>query len=153
VLRAGRIEQVGTPLVLYNDPANQFVAGFIGNPKMNLLKANIVESGPGRALVDVAGYKIDVPRQLVEAHQGPVTFGIRPEHMELGGQGLTLGPAKVQVVEQLGGETLIYAELADGQPLTLQMQGQKRVMPGQTVEASFDPAQCHLFIPEGRSLC
>jgi multiple sugar transport system ATP-binding protein len=153
VLRAGRIEQVGTPLVLYNDPANQFVAGFIGNPKMNLLKANIVESGPGRALVDVAGYKIDVPRQLVEAHQGAVTFGIRPEHMELGGQGLTLGPAKVQVVEQLGGETLIYAELADGQPLTLQMQGQKRVMPGQTVEASFDPAQCHLFIPEGRSLC
>jgi multiple sugar transport system ATP-binding protein len=120
---------------------------------MNLLKANIVESVPGRALVEVAGYKIDVPRQLVEAHKGAVTFGIRPEHMELGGQGLTLGPAKVQVVEQLGGETLIYAELADGQPLTLQMQGQKRVLPGQTVEASFDPAQCHLFIPEGRSLC
>jgi multiple sugar transport system ATP-binding protein len=150
VLRAGRVEQVGSPLTLYNTPANQFVAGFIGNPKMNLLKGMLVGSDAGQVAVEVAGTRIVLDRPLIAPHQGAITFGVRPEHMiaaEAGG--VSLGTARVQVVEQLGGETLLYAELSDGQPVTVKLEGQKSIHPGETVDIHFNQASAHVFKPDG----
>jgi multiple sugar transport system ATP-binding protein len=150
VLRGGRIEQVGSPLNLYNAPANTFVAGFIGNPKMNLLSGELVYGGPGEVVVDLAGTRIVLQRPLLQAHSGKVTFGIRPEHMvSADAGGISLGSARVQVVEQLGGETLIYGELADGQAITVQLAGQRRILPGETVDVHFHPESAHVFLPDG----
>jgi multiple sugar transport system ATP-binding protein len=135
VLRAGRVEQVGTPLDLYNRPANRFVAGFIGSPKMNFLT--------------LAGSPVPVP-------PGAVTLGVRPEHLsiadEKGGGRLALGRARVQLVEQLGGSTLVYSVLSDGQPVTLALEGQRPVPADAEMEIAADPSLCHLFDGEGRTL-
>jgi multiple sugar transport system ATP-binding protein len=149
VLRAGRVEQVGSPLALYNAPANQFVAGFIGNPKMNLLKGALVGADATSVSVDVAGTRIVLDRPLLGAHDGAITFGIRPEHIVASdGGGVSLGQATVHVVEQLGGETLIYGELSDRQPVTVKLDGQRPVQTGTKVEIRFDPRAAHLFKPE-----
>jgi multiple sugar transport system ATP-binding protein len=149
VLRAGRVEQVGSPLDLYNAPANQFVAGFIGNPKMNLLKGTLVSADAGQVAVDVAGTRVVLERSLIAAHEGPVTFGVRPEHMVAAGEGgVTLGKAKVQVVEHLGGETLLYTELSDGQPVTVKLEGQRSVHPGEMVDIFFHAKSAHVFKPD-----
>jgi lactose/L-arabinose transport system ATP-binding protein len=83
VLRAGRVEQVGAPLELYNDPANQFVAGFIGSPRMNFLAAESLGSagGPTRfRLVNQGGAEIALPLSASLPPGTPAVVGIRPEH-------------------------------------------------------------------------
>jgi multiple sugar transport system ATP-binding protein len=147
VLRQGRIEQVGQPLDLYNRPANKFVAGFIGSPKMNLLAAKLGDAGGSASVVSVAGASLALPLKSPTAAAGDaVTFGIRPDHIALGGgDGLAFAKATVQLIEQLGGSTLIYAALADGQPLTIALDGQRRLEPGTVVETRVAPRLCHLF--------
>jgi multiple sugar transport system ATP-binding protein len=141
VLRQGVIEQAGAPLELYNSPRNLFVAGFIGSPKMNFLAA----SADG-ANLKVAGNSVSLPRSVA----GVVTLGARPEHITLAeGSGVKLADVRVDLVENLGGQTVVYATTADGQPINIVLEGQRPVELGSTVSAHIDPARIHLFNAEG----
>ena len=151
VLRDGRIEQVGSPIDLYNRPANRFVAGFIGSPRMNFLPATVVRAGAdGVTLRGPGGVSLTASvdgRGLAEG--AAVDLGIRPEHLHPGTSGL---PALVESVEQLGGESYVYAQTEAGQPLTLHMPGQTAIRRGARVTMALDPDLCHLFDAQGRAL-
>jgi multiple sugar transport system ATP-binding protein len=147
VLQAGIIEQVGAPLDLYNTPANRFVAGFIGSPKMNFLDG---KSAGGR--IELASSAIELPRQTGPSG-APVTFGVRPEHISLQpGSGIKLADVRVDLVEQLGAETMIYATTPDQQALTIALDGQEKIPLGATLAAYFDPARAHVFAADGRAI-
>ncbi|MCT8991307.1 ABC transporter ATP-binding protein [Chelativorans sp. SCAU2101] len=153
VLRMGHVEQVGAPLELYNRPANRFVAGFIGSPKMNFLNAGIEGADARSAAIRVGGGKIALPRPARSASAGQkIEFGVRPEHITIEQRDgrIPFAAAKVDLVENLGGQTLLYTTLADGQSLTISLDGQRAIEVGATVETFIDPATCHLFDAEGR---
>lgn len=153
VLRLGHIEQVGAPLELYNRPANRFVAGFIGSPKMNFLNAAVEGADASSALLRIGGEKIVLPRHTRAAPgQNRLEFGVRPEHVTLAdGEGrIPFAKAKVDLVESLGGQTLLYARLPDGQNLTISLEGQRDISVGASVDTFVDPSTCHLFDSEGR---
>ena len=153
VLNGGKIEQVGAPLDLYNKPKNKFVAGFIGSPKMNFLDAKIVASDDGSAVIDLAGQTVRLPRRLGSLQPGqPVTLGARPEHLNVGDRGLALGNARVDLVEHLGGQTILYVTLHGGQALTVALEDQQAIRAGETVSIHIDPERCHLFGPDGVTL-
>ena len=121
VLDKGRIQQVGTPLELYNDPANQFVAGFIGSPAMNFLPASVVlESGrPFANLSD--GQRLRLPAAAAALSGRQVTLGLRPEHLR---PAMTENAikARIQVVEPTGAQTHLIVEVA-GQNLVVVIEG------------------------------
>jgi multiple sugar transport system ATP-binding protein len=151
VLRAGRIEQAGSPLDLYNRPANQFVAGFIGSPKMNFIAATVQGMSEGALQLAMQGggdAAISIPANAAGIGQ-PVTLGIRPEHIEIADGGL---PVTVNLTEQLGGNTVLYGTLANGQTLVVQLGGQAKARRGDEIEVRLPPALCHVFDAEGRSL-
>ncbi|SCB48567.1 multiple sugar transport system ATP-binding protein [Rhizobium multihospitium] len=153
VLNGGKIEQVGAPLDLYNKPKNKFVAGFIGSPKMNFLDAKIVASDDGSAVIDLAGQTVRLPRRLGSLQPGqPVTLGARPEHLNVGDRGLALGNARVDLVEHLGGQTILYVTLHGGQALTVALEDQQAIRAGETISIHIDPERCHLFGPDGVTL-
>ena len=152
VLQAGIVEQVGAPLDLYNRPCNKFVAGFIGSPKMNFLAATVEATDGAGARLRAGGSDIALPRPLA-APAGTVTFGVRPEHIGISeGSGVPLAEVKVDLVEQLGGQTMVYATTADGQPLTIAVDGQRQLELGQRLTAFVDPARYHVFAEDGRAL-
>jgi multiple sugar transport system ATP-binding protein len=163
VLRDGVIEQAGSPLDLYNRPANRFVAGFIGSPKMNFLEGAVApRTKEGTA--NVMGVRLQggetvnlsaVPSSRI-ADGAPVCLGIRPEHIELVDQGL---PMKVALTEQLGGNTVLYGSLgapgtsgATQQSLMVQVVGQSHYKRGDTVQVRLPTAYCHGFDDKGISL-
>ena len=153
VLNGGKIEQVGAPLDLYNKPKNKFVAGFIGSPKMNFLNAKIVASDDGSAVIDLHGLTVRLPRRLGGIQPGEtVTLGARPEHLNVSDRGVALGSAHVDLVEHLGGQTILYATLHDGQTLTVALEDQQAIRAGETVNIRIDPDRCHLFGPDGATL-
>jgi multiple sugar transport system ATP-binding protein len=128
VLRAGRIEQVGTPLELYNRPCNRFVAGFIGSPRMNF--------------VPVA--------QLPHAMPGTRTVGIRPEHAQISDDGpLSLA---VSQVEHLGSTSIVHGSVAPESPFELILNGQTAIKRGDTVKVSAPPEHVHCFDEQGARL-
>jgi ABC-type sugar transport system ATPase subunit len=142
VLRAGRVEQVGAPLELYNHPANRFVAGFIGSPRMNFLPGRIAAVGNGS--VNVAFDKlpaITIPHPATAAAGDEITLGIRPEHVRFADGGL---PATVDLVEQMGGESYVYLTLASGERIVARAPGQSRLAVGEAVGAEIG-AGAHLF--------
>jgi ABC-type sugar transport system ATPase subunit len=121
-LRSGVIEQVGSPEELYGDPANQFVAGFIGSPKMNFLKAMLDRADGGLAVTPEGGPPLRLPPSLAErygAHAGQgVVLGIRPEHFSNvwagdGQNDLIPVDVKVEIVEPLGADTLIFSRIGE----------------------------------------
>lgn len=141
VLRDGKIEQVGTPLALYNRPANVFVAGFIGSPRMNFFAAEVLRQSAG---------SLPLPSN---AH----TVGLRPEHVLLD----EAGPLeyRVQQVEQMGSTSLLRGTLAGGAnasqtPAHFEAvsNGQTSVKAGQTVRLSMPPAALHFFDEQGARL-
>jgi len=141
VLRSGVIEQAGAPLELYNTPRNLFVAGFIGSPKMNFLSASADGAG-----LRVAGNSVSLTRPVA----GAVTLGIRPEHITLTpDSGIKLADVRVDLVENLGGQTVVYATTADNQSINIVLEGQRPVELGSTVGVHIDPARLHLFNAEG----
>ncbi|WP_449393769.1 ABC transporter ATP-binding protein [Devosia riboflavina] len=144
VLRAGIIEQAGAPLELYNNPRNLFVAGFIGSPKMNFLTA----TGDGETVKTASG-SLPLGRSAV----GTATLGVRPEHITIvEGSGAKFADLRVDLVENLGGQTVLYATTTDGQALTVVLEGQRHVELGSTVPAYIDPAKAHVFNAEGIAL-
>jgi multiple sugar transport system ATP-binding protein len=153
VLNAGNIEQVGAPLELYNNPRNKFVAGFLGSPKMNFVEGTVksLESG---AVVNVSGSEFKL-RQLLPDHQvgDTVTFGIRPEHIGITeATGVKLADLRVDLVEQLGDTTMVYASTMRGQALTIALEGQRRIEAGSTIPTYIDPSRYHVFGPDGLAL-
>ncbi len=146
VLRDGRIEQVGSPLHLYDDPINQFVAGFIGSPKMNFLPAAVQA---GRLTLPAYGdQSIALPTLESVLPEGTkVTVGIRPEHFIQGG--LETLELSIEIVESLGGETYAYARNGEADILTVATGGKRGLVPGQTLSATFDPERVLLFRPDG----
>jgi multiple sugar transport system ATP-binding protein len=149
VLQSGRVEQVGSPLQLYHHPDNLFVAGFIGSPRMNLLQVRIVQSGSGTVVALPSGAQISVPVST-ETSTDEVTLGIRPEGLVIDPNGAI--EATVTLVERLGGLTLIHASMAEGQPLTVQIDGSNDAKVGDRLRFSATPAACHLFDGSGRAL-
>ena len=150
VLRLGRVEQIGTPLELYNAPANRFVAGFIGSPKMNFLSADLSGLTSEGAELVLAGQNLRIPRSLAGA-SGRVELGLRPEDAALSGGDIALGRMEVVLVEHLGGSTLLYGRLADGQMLTVQVEDQATTRAGDRVEIFTDAKRCHLFNAAGEA--
>ncbi len=119
VMKDGLVQQVGDPLELYNQPANKFVAGFIGSPAMNFATVTMVD-GNGRITAKNAGLEIEVPGAHADRLRGHVgqqlTMGIRPENLHLASaadpEGLTFN-SKVEVVEKLGSEILLDVRVGD----------------------------------------
>ncbi|MBU1384617.1 MAG: sn-glycerol-3-phosphate ABC transporter ATP-binding protein UgpC [Alphaproteobacteria bacterium] len=151
VLNAGRIEQVGRPMELYERPRNLFVAEFIGSPKMNLLPAEIVSaSATGATVRTAAGESIRVQVDAAGAAPGDtVTLGIRPEHLALAGAGDGL-TATVTFVETLGHAT--YAYLTAGETaLTVLLPGHARPAAGETLRLDVPAGQAHLFDADGHA--
>ena len=151
VLQAGVVEQVGSPLDLYHRPANLFVAGFIGSPRMNLLPARIVGADAAGVRVALPGKgEVSVPIEAEGAAPGTaVTLGIRPEALKLDPAGALAG--EVGHVERLGGLTLIHAVLAGGGAAVAQIEGSASTRIGETVHLAVDPAGTHLFGGDGRA--
>jgi len=114
VMKDGLVQQIGSPLYLYNHPINKFVAGFIGSPPMNFLTVKVVEEG-GKLLIDEGSFKLapdPAHLELLKAYVGKeVSFGIRPEVLDVANQKLEIGviKAKVTVVEPLGAEIHLQA--------------------------------------------
>ncbi|MGM9513988.1 ABC transporter ATP-binding protein [Roseateles sp. DB2] len=157
VLQAGRIEQVGTPLELYEHPCNLFVAGFIGSPKMNFIAGEIAAIEPGHADVRLAGGL--TMRALVDASRAQVgdkvTLGIRPEHIRTSGEGNQL-ETTVTFVESLGGTTFAYCPFPGiEEALTCQFEGRNgcdRLRSGDQLKLRFPPEALYLFDAEGQAL-
>jgi multiple sugar transport system ATP-binding protein len=152
VLQTGLIEQVGSPLELYHHPNNLFVAGFIGSPKMNFLRATV--TGPRNGTVSVrltGGDSIEVPVEPGHVSEGAnVTLGVRPEHFRVSDRGLVRG--EVLVVERLGGETFLHVKATTGELLTVQAEGDSPVRMHDNVGLQANPTDCHLFDQSGLAI-
>jgi multiple sugar transport system ATP-binding protein len=132
VLDAGEVRQVGTPIELYQHPANRFVAGFIGSPKMNFLPATYPK-----------GFAI--PHEAVEV-------GVRPEHLRLGEPGDASVEGRVLAVERLGAESWVYVDLGLDDPLVVKHAGMADLPPEGAVTVGLPAEACYLFDRQGRSL-
>src|SRR5580698_6932371 len=127
VLDRGSVAQVGSPLELYNRPNGLFVAGFIGSPTMNLIKG------------------------APAAKRNAETIGIRPEHADIS---TSAGewPAKVRLAEHLGSDTFVHAEAEGIGPMTLRLEGEAALTPGQSVFVTPREAHLHRFDKDGRRI-
>ena len=144
VLRAGKIEQIGSPLELYNQPANKFVAGFIGSPQMNFIPAH---AGHGDIIVTDHQASFDLKTVSRPASGTALTLGVRPEHLSLEATpGALALPITITGVEQLGGHSLLYGTLPNHGPrITAQVAGQVATKIGDTATVYARPESCRLF--------
>ena len=151
VMRNGFIQQVGSPMEVYNEPQNQFVAGFIGSPPMNFLEGVLVQDN-GALQVDVKGSRLTVPapraKQLEEYVNQPVTFGIRPEDVVPAGSGdghfSEPLSATVEVLEPLGAEIILEMS-CKGENFTARMDPTLRARMHDEIQVSFNMERAHLF--------
>jgi multiple sugar transport system ATP-binding protein len=140
VMNAGRVEQIGTPLELYDRPVNLFVAGFIGSPAMNFLRGHVADGG--FRTEDETDWPLP---NAARADAGkPTVYGIRPEHIRLDPGGIQ---ATVQVIEPTGSETLVIARAGPSQILCA-FRERIAARPGETITLAPDPALVHLFDAE-----
>jgi ABC-type sugar transport system ATPase subunit len=151
VLRAGVIEQVGTPLDLYNHPANLFVAGFIGSPRMNFISGAIGRTSNGEMEFRAkSGAQLTLPIAGAIPQTGDtVTVGVRPEHLRIVDPEKGMLSGEVQIAEHLGGETYLYIALPLGETLVVEIQGQVGARPGERVGIDFEPNTHHIFTGDG----
>ena len=146
VLRDGRVEQVGAPLELYHNPQNQFVAGFIGSPRMNFLNAEVLKAEADKAWLKLSGgeefcLQIDRPVSAGDV----LLLGIRPEHLQVGTDGDVGISLKVDVVEALGGTTFAYTQYAGEDQVVVVTDGGHIIPRGKTMPVSFQLEHVHLF--------
>jgi ABC-type sugar transport system ATPase subunit len=154
VLRAGAVEQIGTPLALYNKPDNLFVATFIGSPKMNLIPATVARVTDGSAEIAFGAGKnitLALPGVVLSA-DSKVTLGVRPEHCDIvqseGDIDVT-----IELAEYLGSETYFTCTAAGGiGPFTVHAAGQVMRQRGDVLKLRFDRAHLHLFDPSEHAL-
>jgi len=142
VLKDGLLQQVDTPLNLYDNPKNKFVAGFIGSPAMNLLDADLVEGG-----AKLGDYVVPVDRAILAkaGNDKTLTLGVRPEAFKVADQGL---PVHVAVVEELGADAFLYGTAEhnnEHQQIVARIDARMPVEKGSTIHLAADPAKLHLF--------
>jgi multiple sugar transport system ATP-binding protein len=148
VLKDGRLEQFGRPLDLYNRPANLFVAGFIGSPRMNFLNGRLGAAASNGVTVNLdAGGSVLLSCQTGGAAEGDaVHVGVRPEHIRPVDTGSGDVALSVTLTEQLGGESYLHGTMPSGEALSVRMPGQTKVARGDTVGLALaEPALRHLF--------
>ena len=144
VLRAGKVEQVGKPLDLYNNPDNKFVAGFIGSPAMNFV-AGVAEAGSvaAKGLAGTVATSVALPAKGAE-----VTVGLRPQHLKAG-----KGEShRVEMTEALGGVSYVHLTAPSGEKLIVESHDQVSLDPGAMVGLSFDAKDAMLFDKDGLRL-
>ena len=152
VLNAGRIEQVGAPLDLYENPDNRFVAGFIGSPRMNFVDAKIVGAAGGKAVIasPKAGLdraEVGVRGSVPEAGTR-VSLGIRPEHFLAEEAGAFI-EGKIVLVERLGSVTYLHASLPDGTAVAVESRDGNAFREGQACRFGIDTSRAFLFDEAG----
>jgi multiple sugar transport system ATP-binding protein len=159
VLRDGHIQQIDTPLNLYNHPTNRFVAGFIGSPSMNLIGGEVEGEEELEFRVEEGGLRLPLGTDWGHQFDGEalpeqVTLGIRPENLYVAGSTYADAPTAsvpltIDVVEPMGNEIIVYAH-AEGveEALVARVAPQDLPEPGSTIEMSFDLTQLHLFSAE-----
>jgi multiple sugar transport system ATP-binding protein len=140
VMNAGRIEQIGAPLDVYDVPQTLFVARFIGAPSINVFACSVRDSASGRQAVTTSGAAIAAVGRDVRA--GNVSAAVRPEHLAIDDGGAIQGT--IGVVENLGHQTYVFVETADGRLCVLQDR-ESRPHAGDAVRLSVRPANVHLF--------
>ncbi len=147
ILHNGEIAQVGTPLDLYNKPANTFVAGFIGSPKMNLFPAEIDNSVANASKIRLKNeqneFNLDIPVQAT----GPIQMGIRPEHMSPINEGGIRG--LVNRIEHLGSDTYVYFQTNNDASAVARLNGIAPIQAGEIISFTTKPAHYHLFDQNG----
>jgi multiple sugar transport system ATP-binding protein len=140
VMNGGNIEQIGTPLELYDTPANTFVAEFIGSPSMNLVAGKVAG---GRFVTD-RGDAMPLPDMPAGIDGRPVRLGVRPEHFRIDPDGM---PAEVVTVEPTGSETHVSLQMA-GQDVVAVFRDRLDVQPGMTINLSPEAGKTHFFKPD-----
>jgi multiple sugar transport system ATP-binding protein len=156
ILRSGVIEQIGTPSDLYGSPRNMFVAGFIGSPAMNFLKARLEANGSGLAVVPDGGTSLKLPTRLAERygkHAGAnVMLGLRPEHLtnawtDHDRDALAPLPLKVEIAEPLGADTLIFSRIGERE-IVCRVTPEASSTTGSKITLQANMNHMHLFDPE-----
>jgi multiple sugar transport system ATP-binding protein len=150
VMKDGVVQQVGDPLELYNEPANKFVAGFIGSPAMNFATVTMVD-GNGRLTAKNSGLEIEVPGPHADRLRGHVgrqlTLGIRPENLHIASaadpEGLTFN-SKVEVVEKLGSEILLDMRVGDD-TMVAAVDPATRAKVQDSLRLAINPERLHFF--------
>lgn len=140
VMHDGVIEQIGTPLELFDRPGNLFVAQFIGSPAMNVFQGQVAEGA-----VQALGARWPLPPGTRATSGQTVHYGIRPTDLRLAAEGIA---AKVLVVEPTGAETELLLQVGDAQ-LIVVSHGRPEARPDDTVHLALDPAKAHVFDGEG----
>ena len=142
------IEQVGTPIEIYNQPRTEFVARFVGSPAMNIVDADISRSGSKLAAVLPGGARVDLPASMATASlERQCRFGIRPESVTIGKSGRIAGA--VEVVEHLGDRTHLHVRIAPDTVLVAEDNGLSQVRVGEKVNLELDASRAHLFDGDG----
>ena len=150
VMRSGEIVQTGSPMDIYSNPVNYFVADFFGSPSMNLIAGEIVQDNAGTRFRS-GPFEVVLPERLKAAKRGAVTLGIRPEHV-----GVTLGrktdvELPVRLVEPLGKDTLLYFDAGTERAFVAVTEGLEMadIKVGERVALALDPSRIHLFDSDG----
>jgi multiple sugar transport system ATP-binding protein len=164
VMNGGRVEQVGAPLELYHRPANLFVAGFLGSPRMNFLEGRVKSAGAQQVVVALTGGSVLLSRSGAGLAAGDrVTVGLRPEGLRLSSdssvqcgalEGVIAG--RLVLAERLGSETLVHVALdaaSDAAPVIAKVGGDlPAAAPGAPLRLVLDPDKCQLFDSRGRAI-
>ena len=153
VLNAGEISQTGAPLELYHKPANAFVAGFIGNPRMNMLPVICKAVSDAGVEVEFKGQSATIPvNGRADLVGQPLTLGIRPEHIQFGKADLSMNLTP-SVIERLGAQTVAYASLdGESENFCAMLPGSAPIRTDETVPIGIGAADCHLFDASGIAL-
>lgn len=153
VLHDGLIEQVGSPLELYNKPTNMFVAGFIGSPKMNYVPVEATQLIGANVTVKLPdGQEITLPLTQATVRKGDkLTLGIRPEHIEVGSDEEVKIDFQSEVVERLGNSTYMFGQYLNVDGFKVYIPGDKEISRFEKVPLSFRLSDCHLF--DAKEIC
>jgi len=157
VLKDGQVMQIGAPMDLYHHPANLFVAGFIGSPKMNFFDTEVVATGNGKSTVksDDTG-DVEVESATAFRVGDRAVLGVRPQYLSLAsGEKTAVGKmgvlsGEVALVERLGTETIVNLTLGSGQTLIGALDGDQPVETGTSITLAYETAEAHLFAPEAQ---
>ena len=152
VFNHGRIEQIGAPVELYDAPANLFVAGFIGAPAMNFIPAVIESRDGNRRQVRFESVSLALADGR-EAAPGPVTFGVRPEHLAVASEAEADFRGRVEIVEKLGAESLVYLQTGfSADPVTIRTSPERHIRSGDDLSIRVERERFHLFGATGTVL-
>jgi multiple sugar transport system ATP-binding protein len=142
-MRDGVVQQVGTPLAIYDRPANMFVASFIGSPAMNFLRGTLARRGE-RAVASIGGIEIELPATPAGVDGLPIVLGVRPEHIVVSEDPNAPIAAKVDLVEPMGVTTLLHASFA-GEDLKILSLDRPRLSPGEPIRLTLLSDKLHVF--------